>query len=438
MPTRTLTQLASRLRREPSAVATAEETDRDLLGRFLDEQDEEAFEALVRRHDRLVRSAITKVLPDAHDAEDAFQATFLVLVRRAKSIDWRPGLGPWLYGVAHRVAVKARDAGRTRGRKEKEAGAKPSDPGSALDLSWREACALLHAELDKLPDRYRLPLLLCYLEGKTRDEAATALKVTAATVKGRLERGREVLRDRLARRGVTLSAGLLVAVAGGRVGASSPSAVAGVLEVVRGAVPARVLALTRETTASALLAKMAKTGASVLGLIAVASAMLAAGAPRPSDDPPKREPTPTRPAGDAPTDPKPKDGAPAPGAVTIRGHLIGPDKRSEPGATVAVWGAGKKLGETTTTKDNMFQVTVPGPLPNGAKVVATKPGFAPDWATVPADPEKRWSNCGRFSTTARSPVASPIWKGGPLRTFPWWSSASVGPSPARRSMTTSG
>src|SRR5262245_36413076 len=199
MPARTLTQLASRLRREAIANGLTAEADRDLLARFLREQDEAAFESLVRRHDRLVRSAVAKVLTDPNDAEDAFQATFLILVRRAKSIDWRAGLGPWLYGVAHRVAVKARSAGQTRSRKEKEAGPKASEP-EASDLSWREACALLHEELDRLPDRYRLPLLLCYLEGKSRDEAAVVLKVSVGTVKGRLERGREMLRARLARR----------------------------------------------------------------------------------------------------------------------------------------------------------------------------------------------------------------------------------------------
>src|SRR5205807_465600 len=135
------------------------------------------FEALVRRHERLIRSAVGRVLSDPDDADDAFQATFLVLIRRARSIDWRAGLGPWLYGVAHRVAVKARDAGRTRVRKE--AGARPAGAEPPPDLSWREACALLHAELDRLPDRYRLPLLLCYLEGKTRDEAAAATAMLA-------------------------------------------------------------------------------------------------------------------------------------------------------------------------------------------------------------------------------------------------------------------
>src|SRR5712664_1194268 len=103
MPKNGMTHLTRYIRE----LADVQASDRDLLRRFLDEQDERAFETLVRRHDRLVRSAIAKVLGNAPDAEDAYQATFLVLVRRARAIHWRSGLGPWLYGVAHRLAVKA-------------------------------------------------------------------------------------------------------------------------------------------------------------------------------------------------------------------------------------------------------------------------------------------------------------------------------------------
>jgi RNA polymerase sigma factor (sigma-70 family) len=389
MPTRTLTQIASHLRREAIPLDAAE-TDRDLLTRFLIAQDEAAFESLVRRHDRLVRSAISKVLSNAHDAEDAFQATFLVLVRRSKSIDWRVELGPWLYGVAHRVAVKARDASRMRSRKEKQTSAKPGDLNAGSDLSWREACALLHAELDKLPDHYRLPLLLCYLEGKTRDEAAATLQVTTGTVKGRLERGREILRNRLARRGVTLSAGLFSAVASESVLACSSSSIAAVLEAVRGPTSPRILTLTQETAMSTILSKFTRTATAILGLTVIASAVIAASSMQTIDAPDEKGKVPTPPSDVKPAEQAPKQ-PPAPAApvmVTIKGHLIGSDKAPEPGATVAVWANGKKLGETTTTKFQMFQVIVPGPLPSDAKVVATKPDFAPDWTNVPADPEK--------------------------------------------------
>jgi RNA polymerase sigma factor (sigma-70 family) len=265
---------------DPAAGAS----DRDLLTRFLEGQDETAFEALVRRHERLVRSAIGKVLADAEDAEDAFQATFLVLVRRAKQLDDRAGMGTWLYGVAHRIAVKARAAGRAR--KQQEARATPAGPTAPTDLSWREACDLLHAELDRLPESYRTPLLLCYLEGKTRDEVATALGVTVAAVRGRLERGREMLRDRLSRRGVTLSVGLLTAVAAPQAaGSGSAAAFAAVLEAVCGAASARAIALSRETITLTILAKATLAAAFTIGLVAAAVAATASrnDAPRPDD-----------------------------------------------------------------------------------------------------------------------------------------------------------
>ncbi|VTR92038.1 sigma-70 family rna polymerase sigma factor : RNA polymerase sigma factor, sigma-70 family OS=Singulisphaera acidiphila (strain ATCC BAA-1392 / DSM 18658 / VKM B-2454 / MOB10) GN=Sinac_5058 PE=4 SV=1: Sigma70_r2: Sigma70_r4_2: CarboxypepD_reg [Gemmata massiliana] len=378
MPAHTLTQIASRLRKEPDSTGT-DATDRDLLERFLDAHDEEAFEALVRRHDRLVRSAITKVLPDAHDADDAFQATFLVLVRRAKAIDWRAGLGPWLYGVAHRVAVKARDAGHARTRKEKDA--KARTPGAAPDLSWREACVLLHAELDKLPDRYRLPLLLCYLEGKTRDEAAVALKVTVGTVKGRLERGREMLRTRLARRGVALSVGLLAAAAGAPVGASNSSAVTAVLDAVRGSARPRALGLAREVTASSLLSKLTNTIAGVLGLVAVACVLAASSAKSPELDEKDKAP---QPAPAARPDAKPaaadvKGNEPRPMVVTVT--VKKPDGKPAAGANVSVWAERKQQVTGTTDANGRAELTVPQSFEK-IIAVAFAPGFAPDWAEL--------------------------------------------------------
>ena len=115
------------------------------------------------------------------------------------------------HGVAHRVAVRLR--GRNCSLPGRLAEVDLARAAPAPDHCWREACAILHAELDRLPDRYRLPLLLCYLEGQTRDEAAAALGVSIGTIKGRVRRGCDQLRRRLARRGVSLSAGLLVALA---------------------------------------------------------------------------------------------------------------------------------------------------------------------------------------------------------------------------------
>src|SRR5205814_3712339 len=134
-----------------------------------------AFETLVRRHGPGVISACRKVLADDADVEDAFQAAFLILLRDGRSIRKGASVGSWLYGVAHRVSLKARSARRRRVQVESRALPKREQN---TDLSWPEACAILHEELDRLPDKYRLPVMLCYLEGLARDEAARRLRVS--------------------------------------------------------------------------------------------------------------------------------------------------------------------------------------------------------------------------------------------------------------------
>lgn len=184
--------------------------DADLLDQFR-RGDAAAFEALARRHAGRVWAACRSVLGDSPDAEDAFQATFVVLARDPRAVRDGRAIGSWLYGVAHRIALKA--LARRARRAHVEARAEPLRAASAPDLSWREACVILHEELDRLPAKYRQPLMLCYLEGLPRDEAATCLGYSLNVLKGRLERGREALRQRLTKRGVTLSAGLLSALA---------------------------------------------------------------------------------------------------------------------------------------------------------------------------------------------------------------------------------
>jgi RNA polymerase sigma factor (sigma-70 family) len=198
------------LRRLTSTHGEEQQPDRQLLERFARHRDEDAFAALLRRHGPMVLSVCRSVLHDLHDAEDAFQAAFLLLAQKAGSIHQHESLGGWLYRVAYHVAVKAQ-AGAARRRARERKTDPPSTADPVLDLSLRELRGVLYEELGRLPENYRAPLVLCYLEEKTLEEAARLLGWSRGAVKGRLERGRERLRSRLARRGLTLSAGLMAA-----------------------------------------------------------------------------------------------------------------------------------------------------------------------------------------------------------------------------------
>src|SRR5690242_12515033 len=180
-------------------------TDRDLLQRFARALDGDAFAALVQRHGPLVLGVCRRVLRQEQDAEDAFQATFLVLAKNAASICDAGAVVSWLYGVAHRTARAAkRAAGRRHAHESRARAAPPADP--SWEAAWREVQAILDDEIDRLPDRLRAPFLLCHLEGQGRAEAARELGLTEGTVWSRLAQARKLLRGRLSRRGITLSA----------------------------------------------------------------------------------------------------------------------------------------------------------------------------------------------------------------------------------------
>jgi len=182
-------------------------TDAHLLRRFALHRDEAAFATLVERHGPLVLSVCRRVLGTVQDAEDAFQATFLVLARRASEIR-EPGLlGNWLYGVASRIARKARVGVSKRQMHEIQVRFLPSLEAPATEAN--DLGPVLDEELSRLPEKYRAALVLCYLQGKTNEEAAQLLQWPTGTVKGRLARARELLRRRLMRRGLQASALLL-------------------------------------------------------------------------------------------------------------------------------------------------------------------------------------------------------------------------------------
>jgi RNA polymerase sigma factor (sigma-70 family) len=196
--------------------------DRQLLEDFLGRRDEAAFEALLRRHGPMVLGVCRRLLRDPHDSEDAFQATFLVLLRKASSLRDRDVLANWLYGVAYRTALKARGTRARRQARERPAAEDPAAAADADTVAGAELRAVLDEELKRLPDRYRLPIILCYIQGVTFTEAARQLGWPAGTVSGRLARARDLLRTRLSRRGMTLA----------------PAAVGAVLAQEAAAVPA--------------------------------------------------------------------------------------------------------------------------------------------------------------------------------------------------------
>ena len=179
-------------------------TDADLLERFVAQRDEAAFTALLQRHGPLVLSVCQRVLGNSEDVDDAFQATFLVLVRKAGSIRKYGSVASWLHGVAHRVSLEARTrAARRRAHEKRAENMRQADPSD--DAATRELRSILDEELERLPQKYRDPLILHYLASKTKEETAQQLGWSEGTVSGRLARARDLLRDRLARRGVVLS-----------------------------------------------------------------------------------------------------------------------------------------------------------------------------------------------------------------------------------------
>lgn len=244
------TTVVSRAVRGIALADVEKQSDRDLIERFAAHDDQAAFAALVERHGPMVLGVCRRRLAQPQDAEDAAQAVFVLLAQKAKRISWNASIANWLYASARNVAWHAFVSARRRTVREKLAA--QAEPVSTLDdITGRELLAILDEELEKLPSRYREPLVLCYLEGMSREEAATRLGVPEATLKSQLERGRKKLGDALASRGCTLSAALLL-VATGR-GLSSPRFVDSILASLSGSPPRAVAELVRSTTNSAFM-----------------------------------------------------------------------------------------------------------------------------------------------------------------------------------------
>ncbi len=336
-------------------------SDRQLLERFVsrrEQADEAAFAAIVARHGPMVLGVCRQLLGDHHHAEDAFQAAFLVLARHAGSIRDPDLLGTWLYGVALRTARASR--GRlARRRRTDEAGAVSEStacPAPAADrvVLEREEAEALHREIDRLPNAFRVPVVLCYFEGLTLDEAAHRLRWPAGTLRSRLARARQKLRRGLSRRGYALSTTPLAAARVARSASASFSPLlcdtttrAAIRFAARhgdaGGLSAPALALAQEVLSSMLWHKLRLTTLSLLLLAVVATGAGWLTRPPAKGDEPERGHAAARAAVVA----RPDDVAarPAVGRMTVSGRVLDPQGKPLPNASVMVYGAPKQGGD---------------------------------------------------------------------------------------------
>jgi RNA polymerase sigma factor (sigma-70 family) len=376
-------------------------SDARLLERYAAHRDELAFEALVRRHGSMVLNVCRRVLEDPNDAEDAFQAAFLLLARKARSIRVDGSVGGWLHRVAWRIALQVRsDAARRRDLERRAAGR----TGEAIaPASWHDDSAtVIHQEIDRLPERYRQPVVLCYLEDMTYQQAADHLRWSEATTRGRLARARDLLRSRLSRRGVTLA------------GIASPGAAATVPAALRdaavraarhlalgesAAVSSTTVALVRQAARAMMLARLKAIAAAAL-VVAAVTGLAAMGI---GDDRP-------RPAGSqrvSKVDPAPR--AATEPAKAVEGETIAfrgwvADPAGKPAAGAAVYTAApradrKRVEPVLRAKadaDGAYRFTMTqaefdaavglGPWA-ALTVLAAADGLGPDWIDLktPAD-----------------------------------------------------
>ena len=360
--------------------------DGQLLARYADSKDEAAFGALVARHGPMVLATCRAVLKNEHDVEDAFQATFLVLARKAHSVRGGDALGGWLHRVARRASVQAGSEAKRRRLKEAEASARRISNRAEPDP---ELAALLHEEIDRLPESRRLPVVLCDLEGLTSEQAARHLRWTEPTVRHRLADARKRLKVRLTRRGVM--APTIGALVTSSASAAVPPSLARITlaAATGGTASAGATLLTHIVLRGMLMTQIKIATTAALAALALASAgLIAAGAGRPEDPKPAMKPKPEAKAEvvqEAPIVRKPAE------MIEVRGRVVTPDGKPIAGATVR--GAYHLDGQAGTATgpssgaDGRFAIRLPrssGPDPlvnydRYPRLLATAPGFGIGW-----------------------------------------------------------
>jgi RNA polymerase sigma factor (sigma-70 family) len=386
-----------RLRQLATANDTRSVPDRQLLERFTRGRDEAAFDALVRRHGPLVLGVCRRLLHQEQDVEDVFQATFLVLARKAGSVGGRASVGTWLYRVAYNMALKARKQAAARQKREaRSARQEATDP--LAEVTGRELLAVFDEEMQALPDGERQALVLCYLQGKTRDEAAREVGCSESTLKRRLERGKGRMRVRLAHRGVALPAALLAAGLAQGVKAAVPAALTSAAvkvahlvasgQEVAGVVPAQVTALAAGAV-RAMVAGKAKAVAALLvtlTLLGIGAGLLAS-APPPATQ--KNEPKAAPAVAQSRSADEKKE-------MIVAGRVLDTDDKPLTGAEVSVLAVTKQsqrggelssirleqLGRGKTDAEGRFRLGVPRALPDrvaGVAVVAAGTGHGIGW-----------------------------------------------------------
>lgn len=366
--------------------------DRELLVRYSSSKDEVAFEALVNRHGPMVLATCRAVLRNEHDVEDVFQATFLILTRKASSIRGSDALGGWLHRVAYRASVKTSIEAMHRRRKEAMVSAMTppdvSHPGPETDHDWKP---ILHEEISRLPEGQRLPVVLCDLEGLTYEQAAKQLGWTVPTLRCRLAKARQRLRGRLTRRGVTaLEVGILLDPQSASA-VTTPTIVppalvqATVNAAMGGSALSGAMLLTETLMKGMLMTKIRMVSTAVMVVLALTVACLIAadGSPLEPPKPAIKPKAPAQTAKEVPTDRKPNE------MVEIRGIVVTPDGRPISGAAVRGAFIIRKAvtPQATSGPDGRFTIQMPKPgrdnhgyMAKYPWIIAAAPGFGIGWA----------------------------------------------------------